>query len=59
MDIRRAKDIASSSIMANVVYNGSQIYIESVIENKGTAFIHPLKNPKARQEVPLDSLREQ
>ena len=37
MDTKRAKEIASSPIMANVTYNGTPIYIESVNENKGTA----------------------
>ncbi len=59
MDIQRAREIATSSVMANVTYNGTRVYIESVNENSGTAFIHPLHQPEKRQEVPLKSLIEQ
>lgn len=58
MDKNRAKNIASSPIMANVTYNGTQIYIENVNENNETANIHPLNQPDSRQEVPLTSLVE-
>lgn len=58
MDNRRAKDIASSPIMANVTYNGMPIYIESVDDNRGTANIHPLNQPNNKQEVSLTSLNE-
>lgn len=59
MNNQRAKEIASSSIMANVTYNGSQIYIESVNETNNTASIHFLNQPENRQEVSLNSLIEQ
>jgi small acid-soluble spore protein H (minor) len=58
MDKKRAKEIASSPVMANVTYNGTPIYIESVNNNKETANIHPLDKPNNIQEVPLDSLLE-
>lgn len=58
MDKRRAKEIASSPVMANVTYNGTQIYIEGVNDKNGTAYIHPLNQPHNRQEVPLTSLTE-
>lgn len=58
MDKRRAKEIASSPIMANVTYNGTPIYIESVNDNKETANIHALNQPKNTQEVPLTTLVE-
>jgi small acid-soluble spore protein H (minor) len=58
MDKVRAKEIASSPIMANVTHNGTRIYIDSVIDNKGTAKIHPLNNPKSEQEVSLTDLME-
>ena len=58
MDKQRAKAIASSPVMANVTYNGKQIYIENVNENKDTANIHPLNQSGNRQEVPLTSLTE-
>lgn len=59
MDEKRAKEIASSPIMANVTYNGTPIYIEGVNDNKGTANIHPLDQPKNTQEVLLSNLLEQ
>ena len=58
MNKKRAKEIASSPIMANVTYNGTQIYIEGVNDNKGTAYIHPLNQPKNKQEVSLTTLSE-
>lgn len=58
MDKRRAKEIASSPIMANVTYNETPIYIESINNNKETAYIHPLNQPKSRQEVSLTTLLE-
>ena len=58
MDKRRAKEIASSPIMANVTYNGTPIYIESVNDNKETANVHALNQPKNTQEVPLTTLVE-
>ncbi|WML34831.1 H-type small acid-soluble spore protein [Clostridium sp. OS1-26] len=58
MDKVRAKEIASSTIMADVTHNGTRIYIESVDDNKETAKIHPLNNPKSEQEVSLTDLME-
>ncbi|KOA18469.1 small, acid-soluble spore protein H [Clostridium homopropionicum DSM 5847] len=58
MDKKRAKEIAYSPVMANVTYNGAQIYIESVNDNKETANIHPLNEPKNKQEVSLANLIE-
>lgn len=58
MDKKRAKQIASSPVMANVAYNGTPIYIENVNDNNGTANIHPLDQPENRQEVSLNSLKE-
>lgn len=59
MDKKRAKEIASSPIMANVIYNETPVYIESVNDNRETANIHPLNQPKNRQEVSLTTLLEQ
>ena len=58
MDKIRAKEIASSSVMADVTYNGTPIYIESVNINKETAKIHPLDHPNSTQEVSLTRLME-
>lgn len=58
MDKRRAKEIASSPVMADVTYDQTQIYIERVDEHKGTAVIHPIKQPTVRKEVSLNDLIE-
>jgi len=58
MDVIRAKEIASSSMMADVTYKGTPIYIESVDFNKETANIHPLNDALNSQEVSLTNLKE-
>lgn len=58
MDKIRAQEIASSSMMANVTYNETPIYIESVNDNKETATIHPLRDPLNTLDVSLTSLKE-
>jgi len=59
MDAQRAQEIASSPTMANVKYNGTQIYIEHVDQNNGTATIHPLEEPNNKQSVSVSNLIEQ
>ncbi|TLS36419.1 small acid-soluble spore protein H [Pseudalkalibacillus caeni] len=59
MNRQRAKQIASSPVMANVTYNGTPIYIQHVNEASDTARIYPLGQPENEQEVNLDSLLEQ
>lgn len=58
MNKKRAEEIASSPIMANVTYNGTPIYIESVNQNTDTANIHFLNNKKNSREVSLSNLQE-
>lgn len=58
MKTRRAREIASSPIMANVTYNGEPIYIESVDGIKQTANIHYLNQYSKPQEVSLFNLVE-
>ena len=58
VDVKRAKEIAASPVMANVMCNGERIYIENVNEKTRTAYIHPLNNPRRRQEVELATLEE-
>jgi small acid-soluble spore protein H (minor) len=58
MDLKRAKEIASSPVMANVTYNGTRVYIKSVNENSGTANIHPLQQCDNRIDVPVTNLTE-
>jgi small acid-soluble spore protein H (minor) len=59
MNKQRANEIAASPVMANVTYNGTQIYIQQVDEKNETARIYPLNQPENEQEVPLNNLTEQ
>ena len=59
MNAQRAQEIASSSTMANVMYNGQPIYIEHVDQDQGVATIHSLDNPNNKQSVSVTSLQEQ
>lgn len=59
MKVQRAKEIAASPVMANVLCEGTQIYIQHVNEQTETARIYPLGNPEEEREVPLYSLSEQ
>ncbi|WP_243291400.1 small acid-soluble spore protein H [Bacillus sp. FJAT-47783] len=58
MDTKRAQEIASSPIMANVTCNGTNIYIEQVDEQNGTALVHPLNEPNNKQRVSVLNLEE-
>jgi len=58
MESKRAREIAASPKMVNVVYNGFPIYIENVTNNN-TAMIHTLNNPSNRQMVSVSDLVEQ
>ncbi|ENQ3077061.1 small acid-soluble spore protein H [Bacillus cereus] len=58
MNKQRAQQIAASPVMANVTYNGVQIYIQNVDEANETARIYPLNEPNNEQEVPVSSLME-
>ena len=55
---QRAKEIATSPILANVTYNDVPIYIQNVNENNETARIYPLDEPENEQNVPLTNLIE-
>lgn len=58
MNIQRAQEIAASPVMANVTYNGSQIYIQRVDVHTEMARIYPLSRPENEQEVPVHALIE-
>ncbi|HZG61525.1 MAG TPA: small acid-soluble spore protein H [Anoxybacillus sp.] len=58
MNTQRAQEIAASSVMANVTYNGVPIYIEQVNEQNRTAIIHPLNEANNKQQVSVSSLIE-
>lgn len=58
MDRRRASEIISSLEMANVTYNGKQVYIEEINPAKDCVSVHYLDQPHYSQEVPLTHLVE-
>ncbi|TMW71014.1 small acid-soluble spore protein H [Alteribacter natronophilus] len=58
MHAGRASEISQSPMMANVTYFNTQVYIQHVDEQRGTARIYPLDNPQQEQEVPLSQLTE-
>ncbi|PKR84795.1 small acid-soluble spore protein H [Heyndrickxia camelliae] len=58
MNKQRAQEIASSPVMANVIYNGTPVYIQNVDENRETARIYPLDQPEKEQEVSVNELIE-
>jgi small acid-soluble spore protein H (minor) len=57
MDAKRAREIAASPVMADVIHNGVPIYIENVM-NDNTAMVHTLSNPSDRQKVSISKLIE-
>ncbi|MDD1511810.1 small acid-soluble spore protein H [Priestia megaterium] len=59
MDAQRAQEIADSVDMANVIYNGKNIYIEHVDQQNGLATIHSLDEPNNKQSVSISELAEQ
>ena len=58
MDAKRAREIAASPNMIDVIHNGVPIYIENVLNDR-TATIHMLGNPSNRQQVSISDLIEQ
>ncbi|MFP7735025.1 H-type small acid-soluble spore protein [Priestia aryabhattai] len=58
MDKQRAKQIADSSVMANVTYNNTAVYIQHVSEENDTVRIYPLGQPENEQNVAVSQLVE-
>lgn len=58
MDKQRAKKISATPVMANVTFNGTQIYINNVDEKDDTATIFPLEQPENKQKVSIANLVE-
>lgn len=50
MNVQRAQEIASSPVMANVLLDGTPIYIQHVDELSETARVYPLDNPEAERK---------
>ncbi|MCM3293447.1 small acid-soluble spore protein H [Paenibacillus sp. MER 180] len=58
MNAQRAQEIAGSPMLANVTYNGRQVYIQHVDSDNESARIYPLDDPEQEQDVPLANLIE-
>jgi small acid-soluble spore protein H (minor) len=58
MDNQRAKEIISSSDMADVTYNGTRVYMDSLNESDQCCIIHFLNEPVIKLNVPISSLEE-
>jgi len=58
MNTQRALEISESPVMANVIYEGKQVYIQHVNEENNTARIYPLDHPQQEQNVPVNMLIE-
>ncbi|HEX2937969.1 MAG TPA: H-type small acid-soluble spore protein [Ruminiclostridium sp.] len=58
MNENRAKEIISSPVMANVTFNGSNVYMEKVSDAAQTCTVHYMNDPLNKIEVPLNSLVE-
>ncbi|WP_349729958.1 H-type small acid-soluble spore protein [Peribacillus frigoritolerans] len=58
MDVKRVKQILSSSSDIEVRYNGTSIWIDNLNEDGRTATVH-LRGPlEERSEVAIDELKE-
>ncbi|MBM7649082.1 small acid-soluble spore protein H (minor) [Bacillus ectoiniformans] len=58
MNVQRAKEIAESPIMANVLFNGVPVYIQHVDDEEATARVYPLDQPENEYSIALDQLVE-
>jgi small acid-soluble spore protein H (minor) len=58
INVQRAQEIVESPVMANVTYQGTQVYIQNIDEGTEIARIYPLGNPESEQSVPLSDLEE-
>ncbi|MGG0240232.1 acid-soluble spore protein H [Bacillus sp. AFS018417] len=58
MDIKRAKQILSSSSRIDVTYHGVPVWIESCDEASGLANVHDIKTPNETVQVDITALEE-
>ncbi|WP_372632102.1 H-type small acid-soluble spore protein [Cohnella sp.] len=58
MNKQRAQEISESPVMANVTYQGIQVYIQHVDPERETARIYSLLNKEDEMEVSVDALTE-
>lgn len=59
MDVKRVKQILSSSSKINVTYFDVPVWIESCNETNGTVNVHDLKSPNETMQVDITALEEQ
>ncbi|MEN1937703.1 acid-soluble spore protein H [Paenibacillus sp. 102] len=59
MDIKRVKQILSSSSRIDVTYQGVPVWIESCDEGSGIANVHDVKTPHETVQVDVTALEEQ
>ncbi|WP_087973793.1 H-type small acid-soluble spore protein [Oceanobacillus rekensis] len=59
MNTQRAEEIVQSPNLVTVMYNGEQIYIQHVDEQKQLARIYPLDDPQNEFDVQIENLIEQ
>ncbi|MDM5187094.1 acid-soluble spore protein H [Bacillus sp. DX4.1] len=59
MDLKRVKQILSSSSRIDVTYHGVPVWIESCDEASGTADVYDVKVPHETVQVNVTALEEQ
>lgn len=58
MDVKRVKQILSSSSRIDVTYEGVPVWIESCDEQKGSAQVYDVSNPGESVHVDVTALEE-
>ncbi|ABS20881.1 acid-soluble spore protein H [Bacillus cytotoxicus] len=58
MDVKRVKQILSSSSQIDVTYQGVPVWIESCDEGRGIAQVHDITAPHETVEVDITALEE-
>ncbi|PEA82957.1 acid-soluble spore protein H [Bacillus pseudomycoides] len=59
MDVKRVKQILSSSSRIDVTYHGVPVWIESCDEGSGIANVHDVKTPNETVQVDVTALEEE
>ncbi|KEK23850.1 acid-soluble spore protein H [Bacillus gaemokensis] len=59
MDVKRVKQILSSSSRIDVMYQGVAVWIESCDEGRGIAHVHDVNVPHETVQVDVTALEEQ
>jgi small acid-soluble spore protein H (minor) len=58
MKSQRAMEIINSPETINVLYDGVEVFIQTVNDQTEIARIHPLDKPEYVQDVPVTELKE-